>query len=100
MGVTGTVAVTLIDSNTAAYIGSNVQVNQTDGNAGADANQSVTVAAGNEVRVLSTVVGVAGGFVGVGGAVNVGSIKNDVSAGILGGGTRVSAANDVSVAPL
>ncbi|TFG87468.1 MAG: hypothetical protein E4H18_03480, partial [Hyphomicrobiales bacterium] len=97
VGVSGTVAVTLIDSNTAAYIGSNVQINQTDGNVDAAAEQSVYVTAGNQVDILATVVGVAGGFVGVGGAVNVGSIKNDVSAYILGGGTLVSAANDVVV---
>ena len=41
-------------------------------------------------------VGAAGGFVGVAGGVDVGSIKNDTGAKILGG-ARVSAAKDVEV---
>ena len=97
VGVSGTVGVTLIDSDTKAYIGGNVDINQSGGNAGADNDQSVYVVAGNKVEVLSTSVGVAGGFVGVGGAVNVGGIKNDVSAGILGSGTHVTAKKDVVV---
>ncbi|MCP3989260.1 MAG: hypothetical protein GY724_09315, partial [Actinomycetia bacterium] len=44
----------------------------------------------------SYAIGAAGGFVGVAGAVDVGGVKNDVAARILGG-AQVSAVNDVEV---
>jgi hypothetical protein len=96
VGVSGAVTVTLIDSDTTAYIGQNARINRTGNNAGAGPDQSVFVGASNEVRVTSFAVGIAGGFVGVGGAVDVGSIKNDTSARILSG-AQVSAKKDVEV---
>ncbi len=95
VGVSGAVTVTVIDSDTKAYIG-NADINQTGGNAGANAAQSVFVNASNEVRVTSFAGAVAGGFVGLGGAVDVGSIRNDTSAEILSG-ALVTAKNDVRV---
>jgi hypothetical protein len=96
VGVSGAVAVTLIDSDTTAYIGQNAYINQTGGNTGADPDQSVFVGASNEVRVTSFAGAVAGGVVGMGGAINVGTIKNDTSAKILSG-ARVTAQKDVEV---
>jgi hypothetical protein len=102
VGVSGGVAVTLIDSDTAAFIGANALINQadTDGdgilNEGAGLNQSVYVNASNKVRTTSFAGALAVGFVGVGGAVDVGSIKNDTTAKILGG-AHVTAVKDVAV---
>ena len=102
VGVSGGVAVTLIDSDTSAYIGADARINQSDPdmdgiiNEGADPDQSVYVNASNKVRVTSFAGALAAGFVGVGGAVDVGSIKNDVSAKILGG-AHVAALKDVEV---
>jgi len=96
VGVSGAVAVTLIDSDTTALIGSGAQINQTDGNAGADALQSVYVTASNDISVMSFAGALAGGAVGVAGAVDVGSAKNDTSAQILGN-ADVAARRDVEV---
>jgi hypothetical protein len=95
-GVSGAVTVTLIDSDTNALIGGTAQINQTDDNADAEGNQSVFVGASNEVRVTSFAVAAAVGLVGVGGGVDVGSIKNDTGAKILNG-AYVSAKKDVEV---
>lgn len=92
VGVSGAVAVTLIDSDTTAYIGENAWINGTGGNAGADLDQSVFVGASNDIKVTTFAVGAAGGFVGV----DVGSIKNDTSAKILSG-AKVTAEKDVEV---
>ena len=84
VGVSGAVGVTLIGSNTTAFIGHNAQINQV-GNASAAATQSVYVNASNDVHVTSFVGAIAGGFVGVGGAVAVGSLKNNTKAEIQSG---------------
>ena len=96
MGVAGGVTVTLIDSNTNALIGGNAEVNRTGGNAGGASNQDVYVNASNDIRIQSYAMGGAGGFVGVAGAVDVGSVKNDTSAKILAG-AEAAAARDVEV---
>ena len=95
VGVSGAVGVTLIGSNTTAFIGHNAQINQV-GNASAAASQSVYVNASNDVHVTSFVGAIAGGFVGVGGAVAVGSLKNNTKAEIQSG-AHVAARNDVEV---
>ncbi len=94
VGVSGAVAVTLVDSDTTAFIG-NADINTVGGLAG-DADQSVFVSASNEAHLTTFVVGIAGGFVGVGGAVDIGSLKNDTSAEIRTGAV-VNAENDVDV---
>ncbi len=94
VGVSGAVGVSIIDSDTKAFIG-DADVNQTAGIT-ADADQSVHVGAANEARMITFSGAIAGGFVGVGGAVYVGVLKNDVNAQILDG-ARVSARNDVEV---
>ncbi|MCA9135478.1 MAG: right-handed parallel beta-helix repeat-containing protein, partial [Planctomycetales bacterium] len=96
VGVSGAVSVTLIDSDTTALIGDGALINQTAANVGAGANQSVYVNAANEVRGFSFAGALAGGFVGVAGAVDVGSIKNDTQAKI-GNGAVVTAVKDVEV---
>jgi hypothetical protein len=95
VGVSGAVGVSVIDSNTQAWIG-NADVNQTSGNAGAGLNQGVYVGAANEARITTFTGALAGGFVGLGGAVNVGVLKNDVNAQIRSGAV-VTARNDVEV---
>ncbi|MEO1524344.1 MAG: hypothetical protein AAFX06_02860, partial [Planctomycetota bacterium] len=96
VGVSGGVAVTMIDSDTTALIDGGALINQTGGNAGASSLQSVYVNAANELRGFSFAGALAGGFVGVAGAVDVGSVKNDTVAQI-GNGAVVTAENDVEV---
>ncbi|MEL6105485.1 MAG: right-handed parallel beta-helix repeat-containing protein, partial [Planctomycetota bacterium] len=96
VGVAGGVSVTMIDSDTTALIDGGAMINQTGGNSGANSQQSVYVNAANEVRGFSFAGALAGGFVGVAGAVDVGSIKNDTLAQI-GNGAVVTAENDVEV---
>ena len=95
VGVSGAAEVTILNSDTQAWIGS-AQINQTGANAGASGDQGVFVGAANEVRILSFAGAIAGGFVGVGGAVNVGVIKNDVNAQIRTGAV-VTVEDDVEV---
>jgi hypothetical protein len=96
VGVSGAVLVTLVDSDTTALIGGSADVNQTGGNAGAGGLQSVFVNAANEVRVTTFAIGAAGGLVGLAGAVDFGSVKNDQAAKILGG-AAITASKDVEV---
>jgi hypothetical protein len=101
VGVSGGIEVTLIDSNTSAYIGANAEINRSDTdndgiiNEGAASNQGVYVNAANKVTALTLAGALGGGFVGVAGAVQVGSIMNDTAARILSG-AHVSAAGDVA----
>src|SRR5690606_37932547 len=84
VGVSGAISVSVLDSDTQAWIG-NADINQTGGNAGANNAQGVYVGAGNEARITTFSGAVAGGFVGVAGAVDVGVLKNDVNAQIRSG---------------
>jgi len=95
VGVSGGVTVSVIDSDTSATIG-NADINQTSANAGAGGEQDVHVGASNEARIISVAGAVAGGFVGVGGAVTVGTLNNDINAAILAG-AKVTANDDVEV---
>ncbi len=94
VGVGGGVGVSLLDSDTTAIIGANTKINKN--NAGADASQGVYVTAANSASGTHFTGAVAGGFVGVGGAVQVGSLKNDTAARILGN-ADVTARGDVAV---
>ncbi|MBI3347591.1 MAG: hypothetical protein HY020_10320, partial [Burkholderiales bacterium] len=96
VGVGGGVGVSLLDSDTTAIIGANTKINRSNGNAGADADQGVYVTAANRAGGTHFTGAVAGGFVGVGGAVQVGSLRNDTAARILGN-ADVAAAGDVAV---
>src|SRR6185436_17288740 len=95
VGVSGAVGVSIIESDTTAWIG-NADVNQTNANSGAALGQGVYVGADNEARMITFSGAIAGGFVGVGGAVYVGVLKNDTNAKI-GNGARVKARGDVEV---
>jgi hypothetical protein len=94
VGVSGGVSVTLISATTKAFIGNNAQVNQTNGNAGANPNQGVYVTASDEARNFTFAGAVAGGFVGVSGGVDFGELNNNTSAEING---NVAARKDVEV---
>ncbi|MBI5616868.1 MAG: right-handed parallel beta-helix repeat-containing protein, partial [Gammaproteobacteria bacterium] len=96
VGIAGGVAVSLISSGTSAYIDNGAQVNRTNDNAGATGTQDVTVRAGNHVDTFSFAGGIAAGWVGVAGAVDVGSIKNDTSA-FVRAGASVAAARNVAI---
>lgn len=96
VGVAGSVGVTLVRSDTSATIGSNAIINRTSPPASANALQMVYVNATNDVNIKTFVIGVAGGFVGVAGAVDVGTLNNNVKAEIQSG-SKVSAKNSVYV---
>src|SRR5205085_1412112 len=95
VGVSGAVGVTLISSDTTAEIGASAHINTLhQGFAGA--NQSVWVNAGNDTNVQTFVIGIAGGFVGVSGAVDVGTINNNITAKVENGAT-VNAEKDIEI---
>ncbi|RRS02329.1 LEPR-XLL domain-containing protein, partial [Aquabacterium soli] len=96
VGIAGGVAITLIDSDTTASIEANAQINQTNGNAGASQQQGVTVRAANRVETFSFAGSLAGGLVGIAGAVDVGSVKNDTRA-VVRGGAAIAARGKVAV---
>ncbi|MEO8133499.1 MAG: hypothetical protein ABI831_05960, partial [Betaproteobacteria bacterium] len=93
VGVAGGVTVSIIQSDTTAYIGTNAKIN-TD-QTGASGLQSVEVAAANSVTVSDFAGGVAGGLVGAAGGVDVGSVNNNTSA-YVAGGAQVNARRDVN----
>ncbi len=84
VGVSGAVGVTLINSNTTAAIGALAQVNRAD-QAFANTQQGVHVSASNDVEIDTFIIGVAGGFVGVTGAVNIGTLNNNTLAEVQAG---------------
>ena len=96
VGLAGAVSVDYIDSDTQAYIGAAATVNMTDNNSGAAAAQSVDIAADNYLDLF--VVDAAGGIGagGIGGAVDVGTLRNDTSARIENA-AAVVAMNDIRV---
>ena len=94
-GVAGAVGVAMLTSDTSALIDNNAAINQADPQ-NANASQGVYVTASNNVSVQSYVVGVAGGFVGAAGAVDVGTLNNNTAAEIRSG-TAVRAAGDIEV---
>jgi hypothetical protein len=96
VGVAGAVGVSLITSATHAAIGTDAAINQLH-QGSANSDQSVYVNASNDVNVQTFIVGIAGGFVGVAGAVDVGSLNNNITAEIQGGSSAVAALQDVNV---
>ncbi len=92
-GVAGGVTVELISSNTTAYVGNNAIVNTASG---AGAAQAVNIAAVNSTNVNSTGGGLGGGIAGIGGAVDVGVVKNNTVA-YIGQNATVDAAGDINV---
>nr|HMU52836.1 LEPR-XLL domain-containing protein [Geminicoccaceae bacterium] len=90
VGAGAGVTVTIIDSDTVAYSGADI--NPTPG---ADLAQSVSIASGNLVDVMTVGGGLGVGAAGVGGSVDIGIIRNDSSA-TIGAGT-VNAYGDIDV---
>ncbi|HET9187009.1 MAG TPA: hypothetical protein VFN80_03575, partial [Acidothermaceae bacterium] len=95
VGVSGAVGVTLISSSTEADVGANAVINGLH-QGSANGNQSVYIDATNSATVDTFVIGIAGGFVGVSGAVDVGTLNNNVTAKVEAGAT-VNAKNDIEV---
>jgi len=93
-GVGGAVTVEVIESNTVAYIGDFALVNA--GLPGTGGDQSVLVSASNDARSFSFAGGIGGGAGGIGGAVDVGVLRNGTSA-YIGQGAGVTAQKDVEV---
>jgi ABC-type uncharacterized transport system permease subunit len=77
-GVAGAVAVQVVDSDTRAYIDAGAKIN-TD-SADTHAHQDVYVCAVNDVTTLVIVGSGGGGIAGIAGSVDVGVVRNDVTA--------------------
>ena len=90
VGAGAGVTVTIIDSDTIAYSGADI--NPTPG---ANLAQSVSIASGNLVDVMTVGGGLGVGAAGLGGGVDIGIIRNDSSA-TIGAGT-VNAYGDIEV---
>ncbi|EXI89661.1 MAG: hypothetical protein AW11_01349 [Candidatus Accumulibacter regalis] len=95
-GLAGGVTVEIIRSGTSAFIGPNAWVNT---EAGASASQSVHVSAFNDAKLDARAGGLGVGVAGIGGAVDVGVLRNDVSA-YIGSGSIVNAMAEVNVSAL
>src|SRR4029077_11884512 len=93
VGVAGGVGVTLIAVGTAAFIAEATRINQ---RALANYRQSVNVTAVDSFKSLTVAGGVAGGFVGVAGGIDIGIANSSVTA-YIGNGSFVNAANNVDV---
>jgi hypothetical protein len=95
VGLAGGILVTSVNSETHAYIG-NAQINQTDNMNKAGAAQDVWVNAANDAQITTFTGGIAGGAGAISGAVDIGSITNNVNAEIQSG-AHVTAKDAVSV---
>ena len=95
-GVAGGVAVEILDSDTRAFIGPNAAVNATSRFTPSDL-QSVRVAAHNDATVFSVGGAIGAGIAGIGGGVDVGVLRNDVTATVMSG-AEVNAAHNVEIA--
>ena len=96
VGVAGGVGVNLLGVTVKALVGANAHVNELSG---ANAVQSVAVAAADKAKTLTIAGGAAGGFVGVAGGVDIGVLDVSVQAAI-GTNAVVHALDDVLVAAL
>jgi hypothetical protein len=92
LGLAGSVAVTVITATTRAFVNDAV-VNDPTG-VSAAAAQAVSVGAADFARIHTVVPSLAGGLVGVSGAVNVGDVNNDTRA-YVGSGATVHALGNV-----
>ncbi|MGY3658238.1 LEPR-XLL domain-containing protein [Bradyrhizobium sp. USDA 376] len=95
VGVSGAVGVTLISGETDASILDGALINTAHEGSAASA-QSVHVGAADDVSVKTFVIGIGAGFVGVSGAVDVGTVNNNVKA-VVGANATVNAAADIDV---
>ncbi|HEY7816242.1 MAG TPA: carbohydrate-binding protein, partial [Nakamurella sp.] len=93
VGIAGGIGVDLLHVTTKAYIDSGSAVNT---NGGGSTNQSVNVTAVDAAHTLTVGGGIAGGFVGVAGGIDIGVLKQTVQA-YLGQGSTVDAVADVGV---
>ena len=94
----GSVNVSIIDSDTAAFIGESAQVNT--GTVQENVLQSVHVIAGNELKAKSIAGGLAisaGGALA--GAVDIGVVRNDTTT-YIGSNAKVEAKNDIVISSL
>ncbi len=92
-GVAGAVTVQVVNSDTRAYIDANSKINTNT--TGVNANQDVHVSAVNDVKTLVIVGSGGGGIAGVAGSIDVGVVRNDVTAFIAG--SDVNAKRDIAV---
>jgi RTX calcium-binding nonapeptide repeat (4 copies) len=94
IGAAGGVTVSVLSSETHAYIG-DADINLPDGGS-ANARQDVVVNAANDARVTTFAGGIAGGAGAISGAVDVGVLHNNTNAEIMTG-ARVVAKDSVRV---
>ncbi len=95
VGVSGAVGVASLNITTNATVGSGAVINDANP-ALANGNQSVYVDAADNFGFQAYVIGVAGGFVGVTGAVDVGTLADNVAA-VVDSGALVYAKQAVDV---
>jgi hypothetical protein len=95
VGVSGAVGVASLNITTNATVGSGAVINDANP-ASANGNQSVYVDAADNFGFQAYVIGVAGGFVGVTGAVDVGTLADNVAA-VVDSGANVYAKDNVDV---
>ncbi|RJR48541.1 MAG: calcium-binding protein, partial [Desulfobacteraceae bacterium] len=93
-GIGGGINVTVLDSDTRAFIGGSAKVNTQAGTEGAA--QSVSVTAVNSAKAIGVGGGLGIGIAGIGGGVDVGILRNDTAA-YIGNGAEVQASKDVAV---
>src|SRR3984957_6872557 len=95
VGVSGAVGVASLNITTNATVASGAVINDANP-ALANGNQSVYVDAADNFGFQAYVIGVAGGFVGVTGAVDVGTLADNVAA-VVNSGAQVYAKQSVDV---
>jgi hypothetical protein len=95
VGVSGAVGVSSLNITTNATVGTSAVINDTNP-ALANGDQSVYVDAADNFGFQAYVIGVAGGFVGVTGAVDVGTLADNVAA-VVGTGSKIYAKQSVDV---
>jgi hypothetical protein len=95
VGAAGAVGVTLISSNTNAEIGADAHINTLHQNL-AGPGQSVYVNAANAANVQTFMIGIAGGVGALSGAVDVGTLNNNISAKV-DAGAIVNARGNIEV---
>lgn len=94
VGAAGAVSVDVLSAETKARIG-NADINK-NGNTNPSGDQDVFVVAADRATVETYTLGLAGGFVGIGGSVDIGTLNNDTRA-VIDNGADVHAADDINV---
>ncbi|HSG90038.1 MAG TPA: hypothetical protein VLA56_12570, partial [Pseudomonadales bacterium] len=95
-GVGGGVTVSVIDSDTDAFIGADARIGDGASPAGAGSVDGVAVAAVNELDAFTFAGGLGGGIAGIGGGVDVGIVRSDTRAWVESG-AQIDAEDSVSV---